>query len=174
MTIYLNKYKLIILDCDETLYLRDGLEKMPWTDKLLEEIERREIKWVIASNQGAWACSETNWKTAVNYPTPDQIKARFEAIREEIEPHEIYLAFAFYSAKSDMWALPKSLSFFEPSASPFHRKPNPGMLLMACADFKVGTDEALMCGDSEDDEGAARNAGCDFIYVSDLVRELGL
>ena len=47
----------------------------------------------------------------------------------------------------------------------FQRKPNPGMLLRAMLDFKVGSTHTLMVGDSLEDYQAAQNAGCHFQWA---------
>jgi D-glycero-D-manno-heptose 1,7-bisphosphate phosphatase len=45
------------------------------------------------------------------------------------------------------------------------RKPNPGMLLKALADFAVAPSDAIMIGDKESDMEAARRAGvAGFLY----------
>ena len=44
----------------------------------------------------------------------------------------------------------------------YRRKPGPGMLIEAMADFDAGPYETLMVGDRPEDEEAAAQAGTDF------------
>jgi phosphoglycolate phosphatase len=46
-----------------------------------------------------------------------------------------------------------------------HRKPHPELLAIACAQFGIDADKALMVGDSVNDVAAARAAGCEVVCV---------
>ena len=48
------------------------------------------------------------------------------------------------------------------------RKPQPGMLKRIMAFYKVEASQTLFVGDSNQDKGAAENAGCDFIWVHEI------
>ena len=50
----------------------------------------------------------------------------------------------------------------------FCRKPNPGMLLEQAFLRNIDLKQSLMIGDSENDEAAAKNAGCKFLNVDKL------
>ncbi|BBY59230.1 HAD family hydrolase [Mycolicibacterium sarraceniae] len=47
-------------------------------------------------------------------------------------------------------------------------KPNPGIFEIALQRLGVAADEAVMVGDSRENDGAAANIGCDFILVDPL------
>jgi D-glycero-D-manno-heptose 1,7-bisphosphate phosphatase len=50
------------------------------------------------------------------------------------------------------------------------RKPNPGMLLQAVADFHITPQQAFFVGDKDTDHQAAENAGMDFFWADDFFR----
>ncbi len=53
------------------------------------------------------------------------------------------------------------------------RKPGPGMLLEAMRDFEASPEETLYVGDLPEDEEAAKNAGCQFIWAGKFFSEEG-
>jgi D-glycero-D-manno-heptose 1,7-bisphosphate phosphatase len=50
------------------------------------------------------------------------------------------------------------------------RKPNPGMLLQALADFDVSATEAFYVGDMDTDRQAAESAGMRFYWAMEFFR----
>ena len=57
---------------------------------------------------------------------------------------------------------------YAPWEGSWARKPNPGMLLEQAFLRNIDLQKSLMIGDSENDEGAAKNAGCQFLHVDKL------
>lgn len=51
------------------------------------------------------------------------------------------------------------------------RKPNSYAVNMISAKYGVSVDEILLVGDEEKDRITAQNAGCDFIWINDFIRE---
>lgn len=54
------------------------------------------------------------------------------------------------------------------SVVPAYRKPAPGMLLFAMQWAGVSASETLYVGDRPEDEAAAQNAGCDFMWADEF------
>lgn len=48
------------------------------------------------------------------------------------------------------------------------RKPNAGMLIEAMQAYHVSASETLYVGDRDEDEQAAKNAGCSFVWAKDF------
>lgn len=53
------------------------------------------------------------------------------------------------------------------------RKPNPGMLLKAAADFNIDLSQSWMIGDGENDVKAGINAGCKTVLLSNSNESYG-
>lgn len=181
--------KLAILDLDGTVRGAVGqrppntveeIKILPGVADKLARLRRQNIKIVFASNQmgvgiryaaetwlrgvdsssalAGWCCSR------LHYPTAEQVWRLAWATMERVGGADGgYLSF-YYSPRPGQPCGPQP-----PDAGPEWltgwRKPQPGMLLQACADFNVMPDEALMVGDMRTDRLAAEAIDVRFVFA---------
>jgi D-glycero-D-manno-heptose 1,7-bisphosphate phosphatase len=122
----------------------------------LAEIKANRIKLALATNRGG---------VAFGYTTLEQAQALAQEAADlcQIPDARIYLC--PYHAKARG---PRAVYKFAQEAD--CRKPNPGMLLQAVADFHITPQQAFFVGDKDTDHQAAENAGMDFFWADDFFR----
>lgn len=192
----LSEYKLIIFDLDGTLADRDSGELLPRVKDFFAGANMLgdEFQYAIATNQGGvgmryWMESE-GFGNPEKYPTEADIVARINQVVSAInepfvsKPLKDSLAFGFaasfmvyicyrYESSKGKWSpFPKEAiregNVVDPKWIRFNRKPDPGMLLAAMDDVKVLPVNTLMVGDRPEDEEAAKNANCDFMWADEF------
>lgn len=160
----LSRYELIISDIDGTLVktksgatFRKTADDWEWLPGRLEKLqELREQGKVIhfASNQGG---------IAFGYFQEGDIVHEFLRMSKEIgyPPGHNIMHVCFTHPNAIV------ASYREESHGPNsnRRKPAPGMLLEAMQRENIAPDKTLMVGDRKEDENAALNAGCDFMWA---------
>ena len=153
-------YKLIIFDADGTLVttasgakFRNQASDWKWLDgrkEKLHELRSQGVRLAVATNQGG---------VAFGYMT--QVDILRELTRMCIEGHipmgGLYVCYNHPTATA--------LGYKQIDE---RRKPGPGMLLEAMNDFNVNQFYTLMVGDRSEDEQAAKNARCDFMWASEF------
>lgn len=163
--------KLLIFDVDGTIasYKSNDLWVMPM--RFFENIYLMQHKPFIAlaTNQGGvgmryWMESK-EWGDPTAYPSEDDVRQRMHLISEKVrrisgvEKVSTYMAFMYLSSNEN-WSPMKAN---KPEWQKSSRKPGPGMLIRAMTEYSMLGEQTLMVGDSDDDKGAAKRAGCHFI-----------
>lgn len=148
----------VIFDRDGVLNVDTGyafdparLEWMPGARAAVARVNRAGAVAVIATNQSG---------IGRGYYTEDQMHAFHAEMIRQLEASgakidKVYFAPHHEAAAEDRYRV----------ADHPDRKPNPGMLLAALADFGIEAKDAIMIGDKESDMEAARRAGVEgFLY----------
>ena len=154
------QYLLIIFDMNGTLTNTPFIDKqplhlLPGRKERCRALSNRGITLAIASNQGGVAFGFTSETLA---------KYEVATIAEQIGTKWFRVAYGH----------PKPKTGYEQYASSEHlamRKPAPGMLIAIMKNTHFAPHETLMVGDREEDEQAAKNAGCDFMWAKDFFGE---
>lgn len=168
-----SKYKLILFDLDGTLCDRDSSVPLPgvveWFGRC-KIIGTQEV--AICTNQGGVGfrhqAESQHWKGDFSkYPTKAQVEERFARLAEWLPPMpvDIWVCFLYKNKNGVYSPVPDGVSDHDPRWLPQYRKPEPGMLIGAMEGAGVTKCDTLMVGDSADDEGAAKAAGCDFAWA---------
>lgn len=152
------KYVLIVFDTDGTLVETASGETfrkeasdwqwLPARREVLQALRQRGMRIAVATNQGG---------VAFGYMEADDILHELERMCAEagIPRGGLYICYNHPAATDPRFRL-----------ADYRRKPNPGMLLDAMEDFEATPEETLMVGDRKEDEEAAKNAGCDFVWAN--------
>jgi phosphoglycolate phosphatase-like HAD superfamily hydrolase len=169
------RFRLIVFDVDGTLAVKYGDQLLPGVADFfryvaqMDEPERPAI--ALATNQGGvglrhWMEQE-GFGRPQEYPTQPEIESRLARLVATLwaeGPVRVYVAYA-YQNRRGRWSPAPAGSEDAPRWQPEWRKPAPGMLLQAMADAGVGPGETLYVGDRQEDEAAARGAGCAFRWA---------
>lgn len=179
----ISDYKLIAFDLDDTLMERDTTNLLPgvkeWFNKWLDELDGK-TSFAICTNQGGvglrhWMESG-GFGEPEKYPTPYDVSKRLRIVYEiltniEVDdnpsaylPLGIFKCYAYITKKGVVAPVPQGKEL-DPEWNPYCRKPYAGMLKRAQAYFSVGDGLVLFVGDRPEDEEAAMNAGCDFMWA---------
>lgn len=176
----ISPYELIIFDLDGTLapYLSETLfpDVAAWL-----VAHGHEQALAICTNQGGvglryW--QETNHfgkaEEIAKLPTPEIIRARLTKIARQFPLSatisrrlQVFICYAYHS-KNDKWSPTPEGKGTNDGWDRNWRKPAPGMLIAAMAKAGVTPEQTLMVGDTPDDETAAENAGCAFVWAWDF------
>ena len=174
----MDEIKLYLFDLDGTLAVKWKPDLLPGRVDALETLA---VPAAIVTNQGG-VHAGYHWRQqgrdehAAKYPTPETILERLDSVTREMPAIE--RAYVALHVGHDEYVLPDPARDIKTTLStgvPVHmawdpawRKPAGGMLRQACCDFGVPLQAAVMLGDKDYDEGAARNAdNMRFIYVAD-------
>src|SRR6266567_3016485 len=145
-------YKLIGFDCDGSLVstksgatFRKDAADWKWLPGRVEKIRdliRQGKRVVVITNQGG---------VAYGFMQQEDILAELQKMCRSvgIPVGSLYVCYTHPNAKLPQYRMEDD-----------RRKPGPGMLLEAMADFEAEPDETLYVGDRPEDEQAAKNAGC--------------
>ncbi len=163
----LTNIKLVIFDCDGTLTVtksgatfRKSAQDWQWIAGRLEKLRSLKEAGVairFASNQGG---------VAFDYLKEHEVQNEFMVMTRDI-------GFApGINITHVCFTHPKAIlaGYLEDSN---RRKPNPGMLQEAMLQENMSPTETLMVGDRPEDEEAAKNAGCQFIWADKFFSEEG-
>lgn len=173
-----NSYKLIIFDVDYTLADPETGDLLPGVSDWFEA-HGDGVQIAVASNQGGvglrhWMEVE-HFGRPRDFPTRDEIQVYLECViarlPERFRPaltQNLRVCFAYQSKKSGKWSPTPGGCEGNPDWLPENRKPAPGMLRAAMQAAGAGSDETLMVGDSDDDQGAAAAATCAFAWADDF------
>lgn len=105
------------------------------------------------------------------YPSEEKERQRVaDTVGQLGVPMLVYLCFAYQSKRTGEWAPTPFGKDDCPEWMQVNRKPQPGMLLMACAGAKVAPWDALMIGNSEEDSGAARAIEMPYVEADEFFK----
>jgi len=160
MSIDLSKIRLCLLDVDGTLTttksgatFRKSADDWQWLPGRLEklhELKRQGVKLAVCTNQGGVAFGYMN--------QPNILTELARMCKEALLPiGGLYICYTHPNATIERYR-----------AEDARRKPAPGMLLEAMADFEASPQETLMVGDRSEDEAAAKNAGVHFMWAKEF------
>jgi len=166
------KTELIIFDVDGTLAKAYTLDLLPKVKDFFDLVFQQDCpdrpKIVIATNQGGvgmrYWMERNNFGDPEHYPTEESIAGRMQALVSALgggADLPVYTSFNYLNRQGH-WAPVPPDRRDDPRWSQGWRKPAPGMLLQAMRDAGVGPKQTLFVGDSQDDQDAARAAGCAF------------
>jgi D-glycero-D-manno-heptose 1,7-bisphosphate phosphatase len=154
--------KLIIFDADGTLVetisgatFRKGADDWQWLPGRLEklhELKRQGVRLAVVTNQGG---------VAYGYMTKDGILSELLLMIKEagIPIGGLYVCYTHPKATLPQYRI-----------EDVRRKPGPGMLREAMADFEADPSETLYVGDRPEDEQAARAVGISFMWAEDFFK----
>lgn len=167
--------RLIIFDVDGTLAVKYTLNLLPGVAEFFQLALNEEcapgLRLAIATNQGGvgmrYWMETGNFGSPKRYPTLHQIERRMAGLKKKLgsDAIPVYVSFR-YKDDAGQWAPVPPGEESNPRWSMAWRKPEPGMLLQAMQDAGVSAEETLFVGDSPDDHGAAKAAGCLFMGAS--------
>ena len=162
--------ELIIFDVDGTLADRDTSELLPGVAEWFRE-NGRYYQIAFATNQGGvglrYWMEEGGFGNPKDYPDITKVYNHLESVYRALPDidaekalfDQTHVCFAYQSKKSGEWGpVPEQSEKWDS----FYRKPSPGMLLRAMKHADVSPGLTLMIGDSEEDQLAAKAAGCLF------------
>lgn len=162
----LKSFGLIIFDADGTLWHRDTRQILPGVAEWFSTARRPHL--AIATNQGG--AGLRYWMEAAGfgdpsrYPTASQVSYWYGQLAGHLNIEQVYMCYAYQSTKGTWGPTPPHTAHPERWRHEW-RKPAPGMLLQAMADYRIPPTLTLMVGDSADDEAAAQSAGCVFMWA---------
>jgi D-glycero-D-manno-heptose 1,7-bisphosphate phosphatase len=151
---FLKQHKILLLDRDGTLNVKpqrgeyvNSIGELHWIESsrdALRILGEKGFSFIIISNQAGVATGATKLEdlNKIN----EFIRAEFLSLGLRLL--EIYVCTDHWNSESEF------------------RKPNPGMFFAAANDFKFRLDRAVYVGDDIRDAIAAKNAGCQFVFVS--------
>lgn len=156
----MEKYRLIIFDTDGTLVTtRSGAtfrqdasdwQWMPGRKEKLQVLRAQGVHLAIATNQGG---------VAFGYMLQADILHELVRMCKEGGIPKGGLYVCYHHPKASIAAY---------RYEDRRRKPGPGMLLDAMADFEADPNETLMVGDRDEDREAASAAGCAFMWAANF------
>jgi len=166
--------QLLLFDVDGTIAARDQFQLYPQAAEFFRLLAQRDGRPHVAlvTNQGGPAMrywmTRDGFGQPEKYPTLAQVTERLERLKTQIPmPTSLYVAYAYQSSKG-VWAPTPPQVAGDPSWSRAWRKPQPGMLLQAMADYGVGETAVLMVGDMDSDQQAAAAAGVGYCAALDF------
>lgn len=170
--------ELIVFDVDGTLAVAYQLDLLPGVKGFFHLVFHSDcavhLKIAIATNQGGvgmrYWMESSGFGKPEKYPTQSDIEDRIRGLLTAIgtDPSlPVYVSYRYRTRKGSLAPVPPEESE-NPRWSSEWRKPLPGMLLQAMTDAGVSPQETLFVGDSQDDQGAAKAAGCHFQWARDF------
>ncbi len=169
---------LVIFDVDGTLAKPYTLELLPQVREFFALVLQPGCagrpKVAIATNQGGvgmrYWMERNAFGSPEKYPTEDSIAGRLRELVSALGGDHNLLVYTSFRYRSDRgaWSPAPPERAGDPRWSKAWRKPEPGMLLQAMQDARVEPEQTLFVGDSEDDRGAARAAGCAFMEAGEF------
>lgn len=163
--------KLIIFDIDGTLADWKTHELLPGVKEWFDA-NAPTTNIIGASNQGGvglryWMEKE-GFGEPMRYPRSSNANEHFEAVQANLDHEFKVLRCYIYQSQKGLWSpVPNGYEDADEWRQDW-RKPAPGMLLEAVRIFGVEPQEALMVGDSAEDQEAANRAGCAFAWADDF------
>jgi phosphoglycolate phosphatase-like HAD superfamily hydrolase len=170
---------LYIFDLDGTLVESYGVRPL---DGILAQLSRLHDEGhllAVATNQAgpAWGLATGDPK----YPTPESLGERFLEIAANLPhltaaPWFVAVGDPRLSLRADAYA--RLVRVFKAAASPLDlhlsadpawRKPEPQMLLAACAYYKLPPNQAVFVGDYETDAAAAAAASVAYLSIEEFL-----
>lgn len=155
-----HRHRAIFLDRDgvinedtDFITTPEELHLFPYTARAIQRINQSGFKAIVVTNQSAVArgmCTEKGLRSI-----HDRLEA--ELARAEAKLDAIYYC-PHYPDKS----IDGDPNYLMECPC---RKPKPGMLLQAAADFGLSLTESFMIGDSDRDKEAGKRAGCTTLVV---------
>jgi D-glycero-D-manno-heptose 1,7-bisphosphate phosphatase len=159
--------KLIIFDLDQTLVrpvngvkVPNRLEQQEIISGVIERCEELRANGVllaVASNQGG---------VAFGLSTLEESRERVEHAAKLIGAAKWIISLHHDKGTRDVTHL--HMPYCGIAATPYFRKPQPGMLLHLVYHFQVTALDTLFVGDQESDQQAAQNAGIPFAWAKDF------
>jgi HAD superfamily hydrolase (TIGR01662 family) len=171
---------LLIFDVDGTLAETYGLELLPGVKGFFERWAQagspERPRLALATNQGGvgmryWMETD-GFGEPEEFPTAAQVEQRLQALLAILGlPPDlpVYVAYR-YLTRDGRWTPAPPEEAGSPRWQRQWRKPGPGMLLQAMQDAAASPERTLFVGDSPEDQGAARAAGCAFRWANEFFR----
>ena len=159
------KQKAIFLDRDGTInryvgFLRrpDEMELLPGVVEAIKKINRSSYLAIVVTNQPVIARGE------VTREQLDNIHKKMETL---LGQEGVYIDALYYCPHHPDRGFKGEISELKINCN--CRKPKPGMLLQAAADYNLDLSKSWMIGDSNSDKIAGINAGCNTLLVTEEV-----
>lgn len=171
----MSAYDLIIFDLDGTLADMNSDKPYEYVMDWFSQNCSGNMKYAICSNQGGvglryWMLKD-GWGNPDGLPMVADVEKRIMDLKSHI-PVEliVYVCYRYRQQMSKGGGLspvppPVQHRAENGSWDAEWRKPRPGMLLRAISDAEVKANRTLMVGDRIEDQQAAVNAGCDFMWA---------
>ena len=170
---------LYIFDLDGTLVESYGVRPLEGAPARLAQLHAEGHLLAVATNQAgpAWGIATRDAK----YPTPESLGERFQEIAEvlpalatapwfvAVGDQRLSLGASDYTALIQTFQDAAGSLDIRLSADPAWCKPEPGMLLAACAAYQQHPSAAFYIGDSETDAAAAAAAGMSFLPIAEYL-----
>jgi len=172
-------FDLLLFDLDGTLVEKFTSNLLPGVEKFFRELNNAVTSqegftipaFAICTNQGGvglrYWMEERGFGEPEKYPTTKEFMRRFWDMCNKLmffNDPTLYVCYRYKTADGEWSPCPyPRTSGGNLQGSRVLRKPNPGMLFQAMISFDALPDRTAMIGDSEEDIGAARVAGCTFI-----------
>ncbi len=167
---------LYIFDLDSTLVEAYGIAVLPGVAVKLHQLVNEGHALSVATNQAgpAWRFETADSK----YPLPSSLGERFQLIAEALPVlarAQWYIAVADARLSLSSGAYEQIIRAFSEAAGTLAvhlsadltwRKPAPGMLLAACADYQSPVAHTVFVGDADSDAAAAKAAGIGFVLAA--------
>lgn len=162
---------LYIFDLDGTLADRETGALLPGVAEWFAA--HRPDLVAIATNQGGvglrYWMERDGFGEPSAYPTEHDVNARVQTVVDAlVTPAVPYVSLAYQSKKTGAWGPTPPGREDDPRWSPWWRKPAPGMLLRAMADFGVPLSAVIFIGDSGEDRLAAEAAGVQYQHPNEF------
>lgn len=156
-----NKQKAVFLDRDGVInkYVGflcniDEFELLPGVVEAIKKINESGCLCIVITNQPVIARGEV---------TPDELDEIHNKMETLLGLEGCYVDALYYCPHHPHKGYEGEVSDLKISCE--CRKPKPGMLLKAAADFNIDLESSWMVGDSENDIKAGKNAGCKTAYI---------
>ena len=163
-----NKRKAIFLDRDGTINIENGHINNTKDFKLMNK-SADAIKLINKSNFLA-LCVTNQPVVARGECTLDYLEKIHNKMESELGFKGAYLDEIYFCPHHQDKGFPGEIKELKINCN--CRKPKPGMLIDAKKDFNLNLNECWLVGDSEADIGAAQNAGCKSILLSEQSKEI--
>jgi HAD superfamily hydrolase (TIGR01662 family) len=157
--------RLLLFDVDKTIAELYQPQLYPEAAEFFRLLAQRDDRPHVAlvTNQGGpamryWMLRD-GFGAPEKYPTVAQVQERLDGLIAQIPmPTGLYVAYAHQSNKG-IWSPVPPEAAGDPSWSRAWRKPQPGMILSAMAEYGMEATAVLMVGDKASDQEAAAAAG---------------
>ena len=172
-------FQLIVFDVDGTLAEKYTLKLLPGVLPFFQLAFQGGCPaaplLALATNQGGvgmrYRMEKQHWGKPKQYPTEREIEERLAGLADLLAgparaaEMAAYASYNYRDKQGRSSPVPPGKEQ-DPRWREDWRKPEPGMLRQAMQDAGVNPSQTLYVGDSEDDRGAAKAAGCAFAWAA--------
>lgn len=158
-----NKQKAIFLDRDGTINRHIGFLRRPEEFELLEGVTEAIMK---INNSGYLCIVVTNQPViARGEVTVEELKEIHDKLETELGKTGAYIDGLYYCPHHPHSGYKGEMKELKIECN--CRKPNPGLILKAAENFNIDLSCSWMIGDSANDIGAGKNAGCKTVLIGE-------